>query len=88
VQIADQVVSVVGERRADEDQIGEAADARAVARQQPQHELLRGDFQETEVQGHAAARVEHDDDGDRLDVALEHHQRRRLAVVGHFEVLL
>ena len=54
--------------------VGEAADARAILGQQPQHEPLGRHLQEIQVQRHAAARVEHGDDRDRLDVALEDRQ--------------
>ena len=51
-------------------------------------ELLGGLLQQRNRAGHAAARVEHHDDGDGLDDVLEVDDRLRLVVVEDLEVVL
>ena len=76
------------EARAELDLVVERADASLVLGQQPEQELFGGLAQQRDVAGHAAARVEHDDDRDRLNLVLEENERLRLVVVENLEVFL
>src|ERR1051326_8712781 len=85
----DEIVAVVRKRRSAElDLVVERADARLVVRKQPQDELLRRLLQQIDRQRHAAARVEHRDDVDRMQAAVEVGDRDRFVVVEDLEVVL
>ena len=76
-------LAVIGREvaRIDLNAIREAADARLVGRQHDLDEPLGRLLHQREVRLHAAAAVEQDDDGDRLDVVGEERELLRLAVV-------
>ena len=67
--------------------IVERAHHALIVGQQPDQELLGGALHEIERHRHAAARVEHDDDGDRLRLVVEQVDRLQLAVVVPLEVV-
>ena len=74
--------------RAELNLVVERADPPLVRRQQPDQELLGGVLSRSRSSRHAAARVEHHDDGDRLDLVVEEDDRLRLVVVEDLEVVL
>ena len=88
VERPDQLVAVARERRRrDADLVAEAADAGLIARQHAQHELLRAFLQVFHLERHAAARVEHHDHGDLLDLVHEQRGRHFHAVVVDLELI-
>ncbi len=87
-QNLEQLVPVAGETpRVHLDPVGEAADARLVAPQEPHHELLGGRLHETEVRDLAAAAIQHHDDHDGLEVVREDGDLLALPVVVDLEVV-
>ena len=70
------------------DLVVERADHALVDRQQPHQECFGAVLHEIERERHAAAGVEHDDDGDRRGLVVEVGERLQLAVVVDLEVLL
>ena len=73
--------------RVDLDAVAEAANARAVGGLEVRHEPLRRLAHQIEVVRHAAAAVQHDDDGDGLEIVGEDRHGLPLAVVVHLEVV-
>ena len=84
----DQIALVAGEvPRIHLDAVREAPDPGLVARQELLDELLRRRPHETEIADHAAAAIEHQDDRDWLNPALEQREVLQLAVVVDLEVV-
>ncbi len=86
--LRNQIVAVAAETSADFDLVVERADLRLVVGEQPDEELFGGVAQQRQAAGHAAARIEHDDDRDRKILVLEQHDRLRLVVVANLEIFL
>src|SRR5262249_43106027 len=88
LQIRNELVAIRREARAELYLVVERADASLVGRQQTNQELLRGLTEKRNARRHAAARVEHDDDRDRLRLVVEERNRLELVVVEDVEVVL
>ena len=77
-----------GETRTDRGQSGKRPDVRAIARLEPPHQFGHSAPHQGQVLDHAAADIEHDDDGERHDVVAEHRNGSDIAVVANLEVVL
>ena len=84
---AKQHVAVAGEVRADDDLVVEGADRGAIARTQPDDELLGGDAGPFERGGHAGAGVDEHDRRNRLQAAGKVRDRLAVSVVEDLEIV-
>ena len=88
LDVGDELIAIVHEPRVELDPVVERADPRLVGGQQAVDELFGRAAKQVERQRHAAARVEHDDDRDRLHLVLEEDERLGLLVVEDLEIVL